>query len=106
MAFRQLPPENHSEIGQTPEKCYQKGLGVIRQVDMARVMESFLQSVRAPSIKPLPMFRSTTAITASIPNCAEIGCKCTSIPFQPGIPFKSIPWMAQYLGTGSLYDRI
>ena len=35
----------HSETGQSPEERYQQGLSVIRQVDMSRVIESFMQAI-------------------------------------------------------------
>jgi hypothetical protein len=38
--------EIHSETGQSPEERHRKGLGLIREVDMQRVMDSFLQSIR------------------------------------------------------------
>ena len=38
--------EIHSETGESPEERHRKGLGLIREVDMQRVMESFLQSIR------------------------------------------------------------
>ena len=46
MAGRQLP-QNHTQRNQTepPEQRYQKGLTVIRQVDMSKVIESFMQTV-------------------------------------------------------------
>lgn len=34
----------HSQTGQSPEERYQKGLTIIRQVDMSRAIDSFLQS--------------------------------------------------------------
>jgi putative transposase len=37
--------DKHSETRQPPEQRYQKGLTVIRQVDMSRVIESFMQSI-------------------------------------------------------------
>lgn len=37
--------EKHGETGQSPEERYRKGLTVIREVDMERAMESFMQSV-------------------------------------------------------------
>ena len=37
--------EIHSEIGQTPKLQYQKGLTVIREVDIAAVMEAFMLKV-------------------------------------------------------------
>ena len=36
----------HSETKQPPELRYQKGLTIIRQVDMSRVIESFMQSIQ------------------------------------------------------------
>jgi hypothetical protein len=36
----------HSETGESPEERHRKGLGLIREVDLQRVMESFLQSIR------------------------------------------------------------
>ena len=38
--------EIHSETAESPEERHRKGLTIIRQVDMQRVMESFLQSIR------------------------------------------------------------
>jgi len=38
--------EIHSETEESPEERHRKGLGLIREVDMQRVMESFLQSIR------------------------------------------------------------
>jgi transposase InsO family protein len=38
--------EIHSETGESPEERHRKGLGLIREVDMQRVMDSFLQSIR------------------------------------------------------------
>jgi hypothetical protein len=37
--------EKNSETGQPPEQRYQKGMTVIRQVDMSRVIESFMQEI-------------------------------------------------------------
>jgi putative transposase len=36
----------HSETGQSPEERHRKGLGLIREVDLQRVINSFLQSIR------------------------------------------------------------
>jgi transposase InsO family protein len=38
--------DKHAETGQCPEHRYQKGLTVIRQVDMSRAIESFMQSIQ------------------------------------------------------------
>jgi transposase InsO family protein len=38
--------EIHSETAESPQERHRKGLGLIREVDMQRVMESFLQSIR------------------------------------------------------------
>jgi putative transposase len=37
--------QKHSEIEDTPENYYKKGMTVIRKVDMERVIESFMQSI-------------------------------------------------------------
>jgi hypothetical protein len=58
----------HSETGQTPEERYHKGLTVIRQVDMRRVIESFMQSVYRTVNKNLCRYPAQTLLPRRSPT--------------------------------------
>lgn len=97
--------ENHSEIGQSPEKCYQQGLGVIRQVDMARVIESFMQSVTRTVNKTFADVQINNRYYRVDPKLRGDRVQVRFDPFSTWDTVQIHSLAGQYLGTGSLYNR-
>lgn len=95
----------HSETGQAPQARYQTGLTVIRQVDMARAMESFMQSV------PRTVNRTFSDVQVS-KRYYRVDSKLrgdrVQVRFDPFSTWDKVQIHSMdghYLGTGVLHNR-
>ena len=95
----------HSETGQTPEKRYQEGLTVIRQVDMGRVIESFMHSVERTvnrTFSDVQLNRRFYLVEAKLRGDR------VQVHFDPFSTWDAVNIYSidgQYLGTGTLHER-
>lgn len=97
--------KEHGETGQSPQQRYQDGLNVIRQVDMNRVIESFMQSVERTVNK--------TFSDVQIHNrCFQVDPKLrgdrVQVRFDPFSTWDTVQLYSldgKYLGTGGLHHR-
>lgn len=97
--------DTHSETGQPPEVRYQKGLTIIRQVDMSRVIDSFMQSVKRTV--------NTTFSDVQVDKRfyrvdAKLRGDRVQVRFDPFATWDNVNIYSlqdQYLGTGILHDR-
>lgn len=95
----------NSEIGQTPEERYNKGLTVIRQVDMSRVIESFMQSVKRTVNRT---FSDVQVDKRWYRVDAKLRGDRVQVRFDPFATWDSVKIYSlndEYLGTGTLHDR-
>ena len=97
--------DEHSETRQAPEVRYQKGLTVIRQVDMGRVIESFMQSVGRTVNRTF----SDIQINKRFYRVdAKLRGDRVNVRFDPFSTWDTVSIYSrdeQYLGTGILHDR-
>ena len=95
----------HSETGQTPEQRYQKGLTLIRQVDMSRVIDSFMQSVKRtvnPTFSDVQVDKRFYRVD---PKLRGDRVHVRFDPFAAWDTVKIYSLDDQYLGNGILHDR-
>jgi transposase InsO family protein len=97
--------DTHSETGQPPEQRYQKGLTLIRQVDMSRVVDSFMQSVKRTvntTFSDVQVDRRLYRVDAKLRGDR------VQVRFDPFATWDTVKIYSlhdQYLGTGILHDR-
>ena len=95
----------HSQTNQTPKTRYQQGLTVIRQVDMSRAMESFMQSV------PRTVNRTFSDVQVSKRYYrvdAKLRGDRVQVRFDPFSTWDKVQIHSldgHYLGTGVLHNR-
>jgi hypothetical protein len=95
----------HSETKQPPEQRYQKGLTVIRQVDMAKVMESFLQSVHRTVNKTFADVQLDKRFYRVDPKLRGDRVQVKYDPFSSWDTVHIYSLEGVYLTTGTLHDR-
>ena len=97
--------DTHSETGQSPEQRYEKGLTLIRQVDMSRVIDSFMQSVKRTVN---PTFSDVQVDKRFYRVDAKLRGDRVQVRFDPFAGWDTVKIYSlhdQYLGTGILHDR-
>jgi putative transposase len=95
----------HSETKQTPEKRYQSGLTVIRQVDMQKAIESFLQTVNRTVNRTFSDIQLEKRFYRVDPKLRGDRVQVKYDPFSSWDTVKIYSLHGQYLATGALYDR-
>lgn len=95
----------HSETGQTPEERRQKGLTVIRQVDMSRVIESFMQSVERTVNRTFSDVQVDKRFYRVDPKFRSDRVQVRFDPFSTWDVVQIYSLSDQYLGEGVLHDR-
>ena len=95
----------HSETKQAPELRYQQGLTVIRQVDMAKVIESFMQTVERTVNKT---FSDVQLDKRFYRVDAKLRGDRVQVKYDPFSSWDTVHIYSldgQYLATGNLHDR-
>jgi transposase InsO family protein len=95
----------HSETGQAPKARYQKGLTVIRQVDMTRAMESFMQSVPRTVNRTFSDVQVSKRYYRVDPKLRGDRVQVRFDPFATWDKVQIHSLEGQYLGTGVLHNR-
>jgi len=95
----------HSETKQTPERRYPKGLTVIRSVDMANVMASFMQSVDRTVNRTFSDVQLDKRLYRVDPKLRGDRVQVKYDPFSSWDTVHIYSLAGQYLGTGTLHDR-
>lgn len=95
----------HSETKQTPGVRYQNGLTVIRQVDMSKVIESFMQSVNRTVNKTFSDVQLDKRFYRVDPKLRGDRVEVKYDPFASWDTVHIYSLAGQYLGTGALHDR-
>jgi transposase InsO family protein len=95
----------HSETGQSPQARYQQGLTVIRQVDMSRVIESFMQSIPRTVNKTFSDVQVSKRFYRVDPKLRGDRVQVRFDPFSTWDTVQIYSLDGQYLGTGSLHHR-
>ena len=95
----------HSETKETPEKRYQSGLTVIRQVDMEKAIESFLQTVNRTVNRTFSDIQLDKRFYRVDPKLRGDRVEVKYDPFSSWDTVKIYSLAGQYLATGALYDR-
>ncbi len=95
----------HSQTRQPPEVRYQNGLTVIRQVDMSRVLESFMQSIQRTVNRT---FSDVQLNKRFYRVDAKLRGDRVEVKFDPFSTWDTVHIYSiagEYLGTGALHDR-
>ena len=95
----------HSETGQLPEQRYQNGLIVIRQVDMGKAIESFMQSILRTVNKTFSDVQINRRFYRVDP---KLRGDRVQVKFDPFSTFNTVNIYSladEYLGGGTLHDR-
>ena len=95
----------HSETKETPEERYQKGLTVIRQVDMSNVVESFMQSVNRTVNRTFADVRLDHRYYRVDSKLRGDRVQVKYDPFSSWDTVQIYSLTGHYMGTGTLYDR-
>jgi transposase InsO family protein len=95
----------HSETKQPPELRYQSGLTVIRSVDMAKVMESFMQSVARTVNKTFSDVQLDKRFYRVDSKLRGDRVQVKYDPFSSWDTVHIYSLGGQYLTTGTLHDR-
>lgn len=95
----------HSEIGQTPEERYQKGLTVIRHVDLAQVIASFLQKVTRRVHQDFSDIQLHHRFYRVDPKLRGDSVEVRYDPFAAMDTVEIYSLRGQYLGSGTLHHR-
>jgi transposase InsO family protein len=95
----------NSDTLQTPTERYQKGLTAIRQIDMSRVMESFLQKDYRTVNKTFCDVQLDKRFYRVDPKLRTDRVQVHFDPFSAWDTVKIYSMDGQYLGTGILHDR-
>jgi putative transposase len=95
----------HSETRQSPNERYQKGLTAIRQVDISRVIESFLQSVARSVNKTFCDVQLDKRFYRVDPKLRGDRVQVRFDPFSALDTVQIYSQDSRYLGTGTLHDR-
>ena len=97
--------DKHSETGQPPEQRYQKGLTVIRQVDMSRVIESFMQSIPRTVNQTFSDVQINRRFYRVDPKLRGDRVQVKFDPFSAWDTVHIHSLAGEYLGSGILHDR-
>ena len=95
----------HSETHQSPEARYQNGVTVTRQVDMSRVVESFMQSIQRTVNRT---FSDVQLNKRFYRVDAKLRGDRVQVKFDPFSTWDTVhiySIASEYLGTGALHDR-
>jgi transposase InsO family protein len=95
----------HSETKQPPELRYQKGLTVIRSVDMSKLLESFMQSVHRTVNKTFSDVQLDKRFYRVDPKLRGDRVQVKYDPFSSWDTVHIYSLAGQYLATGTLHDR-
>jgi putative transposase len=95
----------HSEIGETPQERYQKGLTVIRQVDTGRVLQSFMKKECRSVHKTFSDVQLDKRFYRVDPKLRGDRIEVRYDPFAMLDTVTIYSLKGQYLGTGTLHDR-
>jgi transposase InsO family protein len=97
--------EVHSETGQPPEVRYRQGLTVIRQVDMDRAMDSFMQSIPRTVNRTFSDVQVSKRFYRVEPKLRGDRVQVRFDPFSSWDKVQILSLDGQYLGTGLLHNR-
>ena len=95
----------HSEIGEKPQERYQKGLTVIRQVDIGRVLQSFMTRVPRTVNKTFSDVQLEKRFYRVDPKLRGDRVEVRYDPFSMLDTVTIYSLKGQYLGSGTLHDR-
>jgi len=95
----------HTETKQSPEQRYQNGLTVIRSVDMAKVIESFMQNVNRTVNKTFSDIQLNNRFYRVDPKLRGDRVQVKYDPFSAWDTVHIYSLDGQYLATGALHDR-
>jgi transposase InsO family protein len=95
----------HSQTRQTPEKRYQDGLTVIRQVDMGKVIESFMQSTHRTVDRTFADVRVDNRFYRVDAKLRGDRVQVKYDPFSSLDTVQIYSLAGHYLGSGTLHDR-
>lgn len=95
----------HSETGQSPEDRYRQGLTVIRQVDMSRVIESFMQAIGRTVNRTFSDVQVSKRFYRVDPKLRGDRVQVRFDPFATWDKVQIHSLDGRYLGTGSLHHR-
>jgi hypothetical protein len=95
----------HSETQQTPELRYQNGLSVIRSVDLAKLIESFMQSVERTVNKTFADVQLNKRFYRTDPKLRGDRVQVKYDPFSSWDTVHIYSLDGQFLATGTLHDR-
>ncbi len=97
--------DKHSETGHTPQDRYKTGLKILRQIDMSRVIESFMQSVDRTVNKTFCDIRINNRYYRVDVKLRGDRVQVRFDPFSTWDKVDIYSVDDQYLGTGALWDR-
>ena len=97
--------DKHSETGHAPEQRYQKGLTIIRQVDMSRVIESFMQSIERTVNRTFSDVQLNRRFYRVDPKLRGDRVQVRFDPFSNWDSVHIHSLAGEYLGCGRLHDR-
>jgi len=95
----------HTETGQTPIKRYHQGLTVIRQVDMGRVIESFMQTALRTVNRTFSDVQLNRRFYRVDPKLRGDRVQVRFDPFASWEGVKIYSLRDEYLGDGVLHNR-
>jgi len=95
----------HSETGQPPWQRYQKGVTVIRQVDMGRAIESFMQSILRTVNRTFSDVQLSRRFYRVDPKLRGDRVQVKFDPFSTFDTVHIYSLAGEYLGCGTLHDR-
>lgn len=95
----------HSETGQSPEDRYRQGLTIIRQVDMSRVIESFMQAVPRTVNRTFSDVQVNKRFYRVDPKLRGDKVEVRFDPFSTWDKVQIHSLDGQYLGAGVLHQR-
>ena len=95
----------HSETQESPEYRYQKGLTVIRKVDMSKVIESFMQSVDRTVNRTFSDVQLDKRFYRVDPKLRGDRVQVKYDPFSSWDTVQIYSLTGHYLGAATLYDR-
>jgi len=95
----------HSETGEKPQERYQKGLTVIRQIDIGRVLESFMTRVLRTVNKTFSDVQLDKRFYRVDPKLRGDRVEVRYDPFSMLDTVNIYSLKGQYLATATLHDR-
>lgn len=96
----------HSETGQSPDQRYQNGMIVIRQVDMGRAIESFMQSILRTVNRTFSDVQVNKRFYRVDPKLRGDRVQVKYDPFSSWDTVHIYSLDGEYLGCGTLHDRL